>query len=84
MTDCVVMYDEDNGGHNPGYPPHCPACGRCLKWEGKEYSCKCNRIMTIPGSGELDWDDSDYAVRVCIIPQSSCQSLSSEGKEKPQ
>ncbi len=67
MTEsCVVMYQEDEYRGQP----NCPNCGRFLKWNGWElgFSCKCEGIFCIFGSGDPDVDDVEYAIRVCKIP----------------
>ena len=79
MSECMVCWENDD---YQGPPPNCPNCGRFLKWNGWEegYSCVCNGIITIPGSGDPEYDDSDVALRVCKISHIP----STSDKEAPQ
>lgn len=64
--DCIICYEDDD---YHGSTPNCPNCGRFLKWNGweKGYSCLCGGIISIPGSGDPEINDSDCALRVCKI-----------------
>jgi len=70
MSSCIILYEQED---IPNHPPNCPSCGRWLKWEGweKGYSCKCDGVINIRGSGETEgeYDDDEYAMRVCKKPE---------------
>lgn len=70
MSNCILLWEQED---EPNNPPNCPNCGRWLKWEGWEtgYSCKCNGIINIRGSGDEDEDDEydEGAMRVCKKPE---------------
>ena len=69
MSHCSIAYEvEEYQGVSK-----CPVCGKYMKWHGwdKGYSCKCNGIINIRGSGdeEIDEEPCDYALRICKKPE---------------
>jgi len=72
---CIeIFYSED---YDSGFRMHCPNCGRFMKWneETNEYTCVCNEIITLQGSGDKEIDKyqlDEYGklpIRVCKKPQ---------------
>ena len=69
MSSCTIAYETDE---YKGVSK-CPVCAKFMKWHGweKGYSCKCNQIINIRGSGDEDVDEEpvEWAIRICRKPE---------------